>query len=110
MKTGWFVGFAMAFSILTLILGLLEMGFVGTDETAVFQTLFNPFTVGPATWIGAVWNVVTFNYIFFDGSWELVRYIFCWPISAGFVFGLVVALAQALGSVLGGVFRVIGAR
>ena len=106
MKTGWFIGFAAAFILLTIIFSVGEMSWVG-DEAAPLFIALNPFHYGASAWMTALGDIVLFRYTFFEGSWILVRWILLLPISVGFMIGFSVMLAQGVVSAIGGVFRAI---
>lgn len=106
MKTGWFIGFTTAFVLLNIVFSVGEMTWVGSEVAPLFVVM-NPFEYGPAAWTGALIDVVMFRYTFFEGSWILVRWILLLPISAGFMIGLVITLAQGIMSALGGLFRAV---
>jgi len=105
-KTGWFIGFAMAFILLTLLCTVGEMKWIGAEGTPLIIAL-NPFKYGASAWTTSLLDILLFRYTFFEGSWILVRWILLLPVSAGFVIGLSVALAQGILSAFGGLFRAI---
>ena len=107
MKPGWFIGFMMAFAILTLIFSVGEMSFFTTTDANIINVLLNPLTSSPGTWIAAFEKIITFKYTFFTGPWIIVRIILCCSVGAGFMIGLIIALIQGLSSAIGGLFRVI---
>lgn len=76
---------------------------VGTTSTLdklmkpEFSEMTNPisFVVGVfnVVWdyVGLIWNMLWWNYVFFTGAWEIFKY-FGWGISLGVVVSLVLAI------------------
>jgi len=108
-KTGWFIGFAAAFILLTLLCTVGEMRWIGTEGTPLMVAL-NPLKYGATSWMTALGDIVLFRYSYFSGGWILVRWILLLPISVGFMIGLAITLAQGIVSAIGGLFRAIGVR
>jgi len=96
MKPGWFIGFLMAFFLCSLFCGIYEMAYIGYNESSTIYSFLNPFSL---SWT-AVSNVISFNYKFFYGEWNLVR-MFCCCISGGFIITLVILVVQTIGSAVG---------
>jgi hypothetical protein len=102
------MGLAVMFVLLTVISGISEQVYAGTEVETVFGTLLNPsfVVVSPTTglttlgsifsgeWIGAVWKMLTFDYAMFQGSLSIFRYLFC-CISMGVVWGILQTLLAA---------------
>jgi len=95
----------MMFVICTLVNGWIEMEYLGNSNAGLLHTLFtgyreieftNPIiAVGSFisvvwTYIKAAFDIMTWNYAFFYGYWEIVRYIFM-CISIGVTVSLILA-------------------
>jgi len=105
MRTTWIVGLCMLFFIGTGISLTLEMQYAGTGVIDVFFALMKPdfssFT-NPLTavggffimvwdWIDAMWKVLWWDYSFFTGSWEILKYL-GWCVSIGLIVSIVLAV------------------
>lgn len=116
MRATWVVGLAMLWLIGTLISLTLESTYIGqelqyTEAGAVvgtvstldklmnpeFQEFTNPLTfivgIFNIVWdyLGVLWNMLWWNYVFFTGVWSIFKYI-GWCISLGVVLMLVLAI------------------
>jgi len=106
----WLIGIFMLFVVLTLISGVLEGTYLGTEETSLLRRAISPPLERP--WALPKWfldtvpSVLFFQYAFFHGEWRVFQYIFFWPISVGVMvsFGalLIQASIVAIRSVVGG--------
>lgn len=63
---------------------LSSLQIVTTEETSVFTSLIN----NAANYLSGLFNMLTFNYSFFDGGWVILRYVLM-AIPIGIVFGLI---------------------
>lgn len=104
MKTGWFVGIAMAFVLLTIVFTVGEMTWVGSEMSPI-MIVINPIKYGPSAWISGVWGLISFRYVFFSGSWILVRWILFTALAAGVMWSVGFSVLQSLASAVGGIFR-----
>lgn len=116
MRAGWLVGLAILWIIGTLISVTLEATYIGQElqytETgevvgtvSTLDKLMNPefdeftnpltFVVGVFNivwdYIGVLWNMLWWNYVFFTGVWSIFKYI-GWCISLGLIMSLVLAI------------------
>lgn len=96
----------MLFGILTLISGIIEMNTLGAGEVSLIQRLMSPDIPEYSNPIGAVtaymsvtwqyleafFDILFFNYSFFQGQWLLVKYILFIPVSFAMVFSLIMML------------------
>ena len=106
MKTSWFIGIIMLFGIFTVISGIIEMNTMGSDDISILQSLMQPqipeftnplgavFAVVNVAWdyLQVLWDVLWFDYAFFQGQWLYVKYLVFWPISVALVISLVFVL------------------
>ena len=99
-----FVGFALAFILLTLICTTGQMKWIG-DEAAPLMIALKPIKYGATAWMSAITDMAMFRYTFFEGPWIIARWVFFLPVSIGFMIGLALALLQAVASAVGGLFR-----
>jgi len=99
-----FVGFALAFILLTIVCTVGQMGWIDNEVAPLFIVL-KPLEYGATAWMAAVGDMVMFRYTFFEGSWIIARWVFFLPVSIGFMIGLALALLQAVASAVGGLFR-----
>ncbi len=105
MRTTWIVGITMLFFLGTAISLTLEKQYAGTGIIDTFFTLMRPdfssFT-NPLTaiggffimmwdWIKALWSVFWWDYSFFVGSWEILKYL-GWCVSIGIIVSIVLAI------------------
>jgi len=94
----WLIGILTTFGILTLISGILEGTYLGPGEVSLLQEFVRPPIFDPIKmieWFGTLWRVLWFDYSFFYGNWNIVKYVLFWPISAGVVVSVGVVLLQA---------------
>jgi len=92
--------------------GVIEQQYFGTTEAGVFYHLLtdykelsftNPLvavgTFVTVTWsyIKTIWAMFWFDYAFFEGYWEIVRYFF-WCISLGVIVSLILAAVRGVSS------------
>ena len=107
MDTKWLWGLGIIFVVGTIISNILEYinpyEGVTTIWTAYssWQAFFDSATWSNAvTGIGdtlvAIWNMFIWNYSFFEGTWELVRWIICLPLSVALFVPLLISVAQTL--------------
>ena len=105
MRTTIVVGMLLLFLTGTIISLTLEQQYLGTSTVDTLFTLMRPdfasfsnpltaiggFFILVWNWIQALWDVLTWNYIFFTGYWEILRYV-GWCISIGVVVSLILAV------------------
>lgn len=111
MNPKWLIGLGTLFVVGTLLSGLLEQQYFGSNEAGVFYRLLtsykeieftNPlialgtFVSVAWTYIKDIWAMFWWNYAFFEGSWEIVKYAIFWPISIGLVVSLVLAAVRGV--------------
>jgi len=108
MKTSWIIGLWVLFIGGSLISGITEMQFLSgsTNEVAVFNRLMtqpvladaNVFTIVGAVvkmtinWFFAFWDMLLWNYAFLTGGWAIFKWIVLYPISAGFIASIIMAV------------------
>jgi hypothetical protein len=112
MSIRWIIGLGIIYVVLSVLGGIGEQVYLGSTEASTINTLFdlhmpaytNVLSFGlaaiqvTADWIQGVWQILTFDYSFFQGEWIIVRYVFC-AFGAGIGFGLVMSF---LGIIRGG--------
>ena len=112
MATKWLIGMVTLWIICTVISLFLEAQQYGSSEVATLYTLLTPDI--PSFWnpIGAAiayitvawdyisvfWSMFWWDYSFFTGGWELVRFILFIPLSAGIIVSLVFATIRGVSS------------
>lgn len=105
MKTSWLIGMATLFMIGALLSGIMEMVYLGAGgaQQSVLARMFqipilenaNVLTVGfavlmmPVNFVVGLFNMLTWNYAFFQGSWSIVKWAVCMPISIGLIASIV---------------------
>jgi hypothetical protein len=107
MHPKWIIFFMTTFILLTIFSGVLEMTYVGTSEQG---TLLSSVTaLGNLRWTDAVtifvsgiralgivvrliFGALFWDYSFFTGTWQILRWAFFFPISVGFVFSVILAV------------------
>lgn len=112
MHPKWIISLAMLFLGGTILSGLLEQQYLGTSSAGMFHDLMNgykelnfsnPFvaitSVISVAWdyVQMLWNLFWWNYSFFYGTWEVVRY-FCWCISIGIIASLIMSVTRGTSS------------
>jgi len=106
MSPKWPIGFLMAGMILSFFAAVGDLLWIGdVSYTTPILVLLDPFSNGPIVLFRALRDIVTFNYPFFSGPWELVRWMLFIGIGAGFLITLLINLLQGAGSTIGGIFR-----
>jgi len=107
MKTSWLIGLASLMVILTVVSGIIEQTYLGTEQTgtlwgilASFKAIefsYNIFAVvgdiivAVGTLVQGIWKMLTFDYAFFTGVWAIFRWLF---VAIG--VGVAVSLALAI--------------
>lgn len=105
MKTLIIVGIFMLYLIGTAISLTLEGEYLGTGLVDTFFRVMRPefgsfsnpltaiggFFIMVWAWIQALWAVFWWNYSFFTGYWEVLKYL-GWCLSIGIVVSLVLAV------------------
>jgi len=105
-KMGWIVGAVAAFALLNLIYSVGEMQWAGEALGPMFVAM-NPFGHGAKDWWSALEIIFTFKYSFFEGYWEITRWVTIAALGAAFMIGIGFVLIQGLLSAVGGLFRAI---
>lgn len=117
----WVVFLFMLFAIGTVISGFCEQAYVSQNGGVA---VFAPFTetwategsstigklwsvaINPDTY-GAFWHMLTWDYAFFTGTWELVRYCLFIPVSAALAFAFIWTIGpiiwQVIATAIGGI-------
>ena len=114
MKMSWLIGITSLFIVLSLISGVIEGVYLGgaEDTQTVLESLFSPATPSTTTLLGidvtalaATWNWFTalfgllfFDYAFFDGEWQIIRWIIFIPVGLATVISIVLALVRGVSS------------
>jgi len=111
MSPKWIIFLVMAWVILALLGGVIEMEYVGDREQASLNTLMNAPMLSSTTlwgkvvgmftdwaWFGALMKMLLFDFAMFTGIWEIFRWIFFLPISIAFIVSLVLAMFRGVGS------------
>jgi len=112
MHPKWIISLAILFLGGTILSGLLDMQYIGSGEASLFQRLIeggeqlnfsNPITgiysilkVG-WTYMQLIWAMFWWDYSFFYGSYEIIRY-FCWTISVGIIVSLILSITRGTSS------------
>lgn len=89
--------------VAAIVGGVIEGAAMSENETGVLNDLMSWSEVstseawGPLKVIaalpdffGSLFNLMTFDFAFFDGQWELVRWVLLAPLMATVVFGLII--------------------
>lgn len=107
MHPKWIIALAMLFLAGTIISGILEQSYLGTSDAGMFHDLlskykelsWNFFTIIKVTWsyIVLVWKMFWWDYSFWYGSWEIIRF-FCWTISIGIIVSLILSVTRGTSS------------
>ena len=105
MRTSWVAGFIFLHVLGTIISLTIENQYVGTGLIDTFYVLLRPdfaqFT-NPLTaiggffiflweWVQALWQVFWWDYSFFEGTWEILKY-FGWCISIALIVSILMAI------------------
>ena len=103
MRSNWLMGVMILWFILTIVSLILDVQYVGVEQTSALNTLLHPgFIEGASipfvgffivTWeyISTFIGMLFFNYSFLTGSWEILK-IFGWILSVATIIGLVISL------------------
>jgi len=106
MSTKWLIGLTTLFIILTIASNIIEQAYLGTGETGTIWNVMKSFQAinfsNPLTAVGGIiiavidlvkgiFAMLTFDYAFFTGVWEVFRWLFM-SISLGIVVSLVLAI------------------
>jgi len=114
MSPKWIIFLITTWLILAILGGVIEGAYVGTGagtEQTVLNTLMNckvmtsttiwgkisgVFTDSSFFW--AMFKVLTFDFVFFTGVWEIVRWVFFLPIAIAIGTSLILAFVRGVGS------------
>jgi hypothetical protein len=105
----WLIGVFMLFAICTVFSQIIEQTyFTNSHVTTLYDALMtfkaislaNPLAafwgiiVGLGQVLHAIWTAFIWDYSFLQGSWQIVRWIICIPMSAGIAIGLMYETAM----------------
>lgn len=109
MAPKWMGLLVFVWAIGALVGGILEGIVVGENETTVLNQImywkqarseesWNAIDIimTPINFLSGIFRLLTFDFAFFQGPWELVRYICLSPIIATIVFGLILIFFSVL--------------
>lgn len=115
MSPKWFIGLLLLFLACSVFSGIIEMAYIDAGDTAVFERLLyidtlqvqgsyngaTNFILGvftnPMQFLSALWQVFTFDYAMFHGSYAFARYLLL-AVSAGIVVSLVLVIFRGVSS------------
>ena len=112
MSAKWLIGFFMLYVICAIVSLMMEAQQLGASEASTLYIILTPdipaysnpigaifayISVAPA-YLDALWSIFWWDYSFFEGSWQLVRYILFLPLSGGLVVSLVLAFVRGVSS------------
>jgi hypothetical protein len=108
------MGLAFVFIVGTLMCLFIEGSYIGAEEVELMNQLTGYNTLqltGTSLWeipklaVGffthGLPKMIMWDYSFFDGGWGIVKWIFCYPISCGVVYGIGVLFKDVLTGILG---------
>jgi len=114
MKASWIIGLWMLFIGGALLSGILEMQYLGGSESVsgVFNSLMSVPSLANLNfleivgavigivwnWIQAFWDMLWWNYAFFDDSWAIIKWILFYPLSVAMVVTTVMAIGRGVSS------------
>lgn len=83
---------------LSLISGIMEMQFLGGsgDQTSVLQRLLDPSF--SRDYFGAIGAIFTFDYAFFTGAYNIIKWVVFMPIAIATYVGIGLAVIRGVGS------------
>jgi len=105
----WLIGVFMLFAICTVFSQIIEETyFMDSHVTTLYDALMsfkavsfaNPLTavwgilVGLGQVLVSIWTAFIWDYSFLQGSWQIVRWLICIPMSAGIAIGLMYETAM----------------
>jgi hypothetical protein len=105
----WLIGVFMLFAICTVFSQIIEQTyFTNSHVTTLYDALMtfkaislaNPLAafwgiiVGLGQVLHAIWTAFIWDYSFLQGSWQIVRWLICIPMSAGIAIGLMYETAM----------------
>lgn len=96
----WLVGLMTIFIVFQVLCGLVEKTY-GVETTRLILLMKPSLSV---TYLQTFWDMLWFNYSFFHGGWEILKYVLFWPISIGLVISFVATIVMGLIGVLRGLF------
>ena len=108
MAPKWIIALATLFLAGTIISGILEQSYLGTSDAGMFHKLLTGYTemhwynIGSVisvawSYIVLVWKMFWWDYAFWYGSWEIIRF-FCWTISIGIIVSLILSITRGTSS------------
>jgi len=108
MKTSWFIGLFTLFITLSILSGIMEMVYLGgsEDHSNVISTLMTAQIDTSTGLLGilwssiiltkdiivAIWAALWFDYAFFEGQYQIIRWAFFFPVSIGLIISLLMAI------------------
>jgi hypothetical protein len=107
MAPKWIIALATLFLAGTIISGILEQSYLGSADAGMFHDLLSKYkelswnflTIISVAWsyIVLVWRMFWWDYSFWYGSWEIIRF-FCWTISIGIIVSLILSITRGTSS------------
>lgn len=104
MNIKWVIGLVMIFILGSMLSGIMELQFLSGDanQQSVIEGLFGwanisgsglygvaeSIIVATPGVIGSFFQMLVWDYAFFDGSYQIIRWVVCMPITAGMLYGL----------------------
>ena len=102
----WIITLVTLFVVFTIICGIVD-GTYGVNPSKL-SVLLLPDWKHITTWFGNLWDILWFNYSFFDGPWVIVKYVLFWPVSIGLVVSFGATMLVGLAGIIKGLFGGIG--
>lgn len=98
MDSKWIIAGVFIFVIMTLLAGVVEGASIN-EGTTTFQDLLNPSL--SSEYYNTLKTVFTFDYPFFTGGWEILRWVVFLPLGIGVSISIVTAFGSFIRSLLG---------
>ena len=101
MNSKWIIAGVFLFVIMTVLAGVVEgatlsgSGSAGTTLNALFQPSLD------MDYVNTLKTVFTFDYPFFTGGWEILRWVIFLPFGIGVFATILVGLASFVTSLIG---------
>ena len=114
MSTKWLIGLFMAFGVLTILSNTIEYYFFSDGNVTTFFSAISGFEnmdiggfggvkIVAGDLLDAFWTALTWNYSFFSGYWEILRWVVFIPISVGLIWEIIQVLFNAISQFLNAV-------
>jgi len=115
MSPKWLIGILIMFLMCTIFSGIMEATYLGSEEASVFERLLfvEALTTGsawegiqnifvgvfsaPLQFMGALWDVFTFDYAMYTGDYIIVRFLLL-TITIALVVSLTLAWIRGVSS------------